>query len=204
MADMTPLTDILNGDPADATDVQTNFQIIEAYINGVDLIRADGTEVMAASLDMDTNKIVNLTSGTASTDAANWGQVPRGVMGYAESTSNQIGVTSVTDLTSLTTTFTGVAGRLYKATMFLPRCYTSTAGTELTASITDGSNSVYNYCEATVFIANGFISVTVVALFTLTGSGTVKGRLTGTGGNVSTTGSATARKVLVVEDIGLA
>lgn len=75
MADMTPLEDILNGDPADATDVQANFQTIEAYINGTDLVRTDGTEVMTADLDLDSNKIVNLTDGTAAADAVNKGQL---------------------------------------------------------------------------------------------------------------------------------
>lgn len=61
MADMTPLTDILNDDPATATPVQNNFQTIEAYINGTDLVRTDGTEVMAADLDMDGNTLVNIS-----------------------------------------------------------------------------------------------------------------------------------------------
>jgi hypothetical protein len=75
MADMTPLEDILNGDPADATDVQTNFQTIEGYINGTELVRTDGTNVMAANLDMDTHKIVNLADGVADGDAVNMGQL---------------------------------------------------------------------------------------------------------------------------------
>jgi hypothetical protein len=61
MADMTPLTDILNGDAADATDVQNNFQTIETYINSTNLIRADGTEVMAADLDMDGFTLANIS-----------------------------------------------------------------------------------------------------------------------------------------------
>jgi hypothetical protein len=61
MADMTPLTDILNGDDADATPVQSNFQTIETYINGTDLVRTDGTEVMAADLDMGGFGLTNST-----------------------------------------------------------------------------------------------------------------------------------------------
>lgn len=80
MADMTPLTDILNGDPADASKVQTNFQIIETYINGTNLVRTDGTEVMAASLDMDGNKVVNLADGSADADAVNKGQLDAAVV----------------------------------------------------------------------------------------------------------------------------
>ena len=69
MADMTPLADILNGTAADATDVQSNFQTLETYINGVNLFRTDGTEVMTADLNLDGNKVVNLAAPTAANDA---------------------------------------------------------------------------------------------------------------------------------------
>ena len=63
MADMTPLTDILNGNPGSAIPVEGNFQIIEDYINGTDLVRTDGTEVMAANLDMGGFRITNSAIG---------------------------------------------------------------------------------------------------------------------------------------------
>lgn len=75
MADMTPLSDILNDAAATAVPVQNNFQIIEGYINGNELLRADGTKVMTADLDVDGNKIVNLADGTAADDAVNKGQL---------------------------------------------------------------------------------------------------------------------------------
>lgn len=82
MADMTAMADILNDDPADATDVQSNFQIIEAYINGSNLVRTDGTKAMAANLDMGGYQLTNVNfsnivpSGTVWDHAGN--TVPTG------------------------------------------------------------------------------------------------------------------------------
>jgi len=71
MADMTPLIDILNGNPGTAIPVEGNFQTIEDYINGTDLVRTDGTEVMAANLPMGGFKVTGLGTGTAGTDGVN-------------------------------------------------------------------------------------------------------------------------------------
>lgn len=79
MADMAALDDILNDTAASAVPVQNNFQTIETYINGPNLIRTDGTEVMAANLDVDSNKIVNLADGTVAADAVNKGQLDTGI-----------------------------------------------------------------------------------------------------------------------------
>lgn len=100
MADMTPLNDILNGTAADATDVQANFQTIETYINSTNLIRADGTEVMTANLDVDSNKIVNLAVPTAATDAARFGD--HAVGDYKTNASPIVITTSPTTVVTLT------------------------------------------------------------------------------------------------------
>lgn len=102
MADLTPLSDILNGADADATPVQNNFQAIEAYINGTDLLRTDGTKVMTADLDMDGNKIVSLADGTAAGDAVNKGQ-----MDAADTAiQDQVDLIELGAWTSYTPTFT--------------------------------------------------------------------------------------------------
>ena len=44
MADMTTLHSILNDTPANAVDVDFNFQVIEDYVN-TELIKRDGTMV---------------------------------------------------------------------------------------------------------------------------------------------------------------
>lgn len=48
--------------------------------------------------------------------AANMNLLPAGEVAYAQVTSNQTGITTGSDLTSLTVTFTAVAGRRYKLT----------------------------------------------------------------------------------------
>lgn len=48
--------------------------------------------------------------------AADMNGLPAGVVAYAERTSNQTSISTVTDLTSLTVTFTAVAGRRYRVT----------------------------------------------------------------------------------------
>jgi len=75
MADMTPLTDILNGNPGTAIPIEGNFQTIEDYINGTDLVRTDGTEVMAANLPMGGFKVTGLGDGTAAADAVTKAQL---------------------------------------------------------------------------------------------------------------------------------
>ena len=97
MADMTPLNDILNGAAADATDVQANFQTIETYINSTNLIRADGTEVMTADLDMDGNKVVNLATPTTSTDAVTKAYVDS-FSNFTRTTDEPITATEVYDV----------------------------------------------------------------------------------------------------------
>jgi microcystin-dependent protein len=75
MADMTPLTDILNDQPADATAVQNNFQIIQAYINGPELLRADGSQASLNNYSMGGSKIINMAGGTEPGDAVNRSQL---------------------------------------------------------------------------------------------------------------------------------
>ena len=48
--------------------------------------------------------------------AANLNLLPAGTVGYAEVTANQTGITTETNLTSLSLTFTAVSGRRYRIT----------------------------------------------------------------------------------------
>lgn len=66
MSSMTTLRDIVNGDPADATDVEFNFNTIESYIAS-DVVVADGTQAFTAAQTG--------VAGTASTHLATKGQV---------------------------------------------------------------------------------------------------------------------------------
>jgi hypothetical protein len=115
MADMTPLDDILNDNPATAVPVQNNFQKIEGYINGSELLRTDGTKVMAADLDTDSNKVVNLADGSATGDAVHWGQVALGKVAYARGTENTLELsTAKKDIVGLSVTWTADPSRLYR------------------------------------------------------------------------------------------
>ena len=115
MADMTPLDDILNDNPATAVPVQNNFQTIEGYINGNELLHTDGTKVMAADLDADSNKVVNLADGSATGDAVHWGQVALGKVAYARATEDTLELSMAEkDIVGLSVTWTADPSRLYR------------------------------------------------------------------------------------------
>lgn len=202
MADMTPLVDVLNGDPADATDVQNNFQTIETYINGTDLIRADGTEVMAADLDVDSNKIVNLADGTASGDAVNLGQSHK-TMGYSEITADVTGIVLITSI-GVGVTFTAVAGRRYRAT-FQGELYQSIAGDAFSITISDGVSGLNRWfgsngsttakTRQVQYISNASISGSKTWIVTLE-------RAAGGTGNGNIGAAADRPAFLLIEDIG--
>lgn len=68
---------------AESAKVNTNFSDLVNFLNN-SVIHRDGTKAMTSNLDMDSNKVTNVASGTASTDAVNYGQLtsytPPGVM----------------------------------------------------------------------------------------------------------------------------
>lgn len=205
MADMTPLADILNGDDADATPLQSNFQIIEAYVNGTNLIRTDGTEVMAADLDMDANKIVNLADGVADDDGVNMGQLkgvpPRGTIGYSEITTDATGIVLVTIVLSIT--FTAVAGRRYKAT-FQGELYQSIAGDTFNISIDNTSVALSRWIGSNGDTGAKTRQVQYVSNSSISGSTTWRATLQRTAGSGDgNIGAASDRPAfLLIEDIG--
>ena len=142
------------------------------------------------------------TAGNVLT-AAEYNALPRGRMGHAEDTSNRGPFTGAADYTGLTVTFTGVAGRMYRAIATVPECTQNVAAGQGQIQIVDGSSNIYNRAAFAAAIAQSF-TLTATAIFTLTGSGTVKCRMLTSAGNLTTTGSATLRAVLLVEDIGSA
>jgi len=68
MAAVAVTNTFVNTAVADATEVNTNFTDLVAYING-SVIRVDGTNPMAANLAMGTNRITGLGAAAAGTDA---------------------------------------------------------------------------------------------------------------------------------------
>ena len=142
--------------------------------------------------------------------AADLNALPGGVSagGYARVTADQGTFTTVTDLTSLTVTWTAVSSRLYRTSFYA--CLTSTiAGDELAVLVTDGSNvqkAIDEKIQRALDIGqDNFTVLTGSVVETgLSGSMTRKLRAlrtTGTGA-VTLEASATGPAYIVVEDIG--
>lgn len=74
MATASVTNTFVNATTADATDVNQNFTDVVTFLNG-SVLHLDGSKAMSGNLDASSNKIVNLTSGTADSDAVNLGQL---------------------------------------------------------------------------------------------------------------------------------
>ena len=69
-----PNGNFVNGTPADADEVDANFAALVSFLNG-SVVHRDGSKAMTAAFDAGSNKIVNVSTGTASTDAVNLAQL---------------------------------------------------------------------------------------------------------------------------------
>lgn len=126
-----------------------------------------------------------------------WGKVA-----LATSTTEQTGVSTITDITGMSVTFTAVANRQYKITLYLPQLLGSVAGDRARITITDGSNNAV-FIGYTNITAYGAI-VSVSGFVTGTGSLTYKGRMSrdvGTG-TINSYADSVSIRYLLVEDIG--
>ena len=142
---------------------------------------------------------------------APWGIVPATAggtsgLGYVLNTATQNITTTETALTSMTVTFTAVANRLYRASLYEPRLnnaggspayfegklrFTSVAGTQMQSIVIPsgvGATAVQMFLE-TVFT-------------TTAGSKVVLATLQTPSGNFNAEGSATQPRIFRVEDIG--
>ena len=136
--------------------------------------------------------------------ATNMNLLPAGEIGYAQVTANQASITSEADLTSLTVTFTAVAGRRYKVIAYV----------EVTPTVADGVY-VLNLKESTTVLKRATDPFVVTSSVTgslvysnnasISGSKTWKLTLQKVGGTGSLTMSAssTSPAFILVEDIGL-
>lgn len=59
---------------AEAAEVNTNFTDLVTFLNN-SVVHRDGSKAMTGNFDAGSNKIVNLTDGTADSDAVNFGQL---------------------------------------------------------------------------------------------------------------------------------
>ena len=136
--------------------------------------------------------------------AAQMNNLPWGLMGYAENLSlAQTGITTVTDITSLTVTFTGVAGRRYRVDGYL--LLQSTVNNDaVNLIIRNGSNTTLQQAIYALPSAASAYFCVVSLVMAVTGSNTVKlsiQRQSGTG-TMTANGATTYPAQIVVTDIG--
>lgn len=135
--------------------------------------------------------------------AAQMNNMPFGVVGRAENTSLSQNVTALTDLTSLSVTFTGVANRLYRVEGRV--LLKSTVGTDAAnLVIRNGSNVILQQDIEDLQLANQDYSFYVSTILSVTGSNTVKlsaQRQAGSG-TITATAGGTFPAYILVTDLG--
>ncbi len=207
-----PNGNFVNGTPADADEVDANFAALVSFLNG-SVVHRDGSKAMTAAFDAGSQKIVNLTAGTAAGDAVNKTQLdlksdvstvsalPIGKMFVASASgTDQSGITSVTDVTGVTGSFTAVASRLYRTTVYV-NVQKTTAG-RIDVSITNSGGALL--VQRSVTLADGdFASISFPYFESgISGSTTRKLRIYADTGSVTVVNSFGRQASIVVEDIG--
>ena len=128
--------------------------------------------------------------------------VPRGLMGSAQKTSNQTGISTTADITSLSVTFTAVSTRLYKTTLYLPVLSQNTLDSFVTATIADNGGTAVQQGQQVIKASQSGHMMLVLIETGLSGSTVRKGRVGSASGTVDVTCSSTIVASLFVEDIG--
>jgi hypothetical protein len=128
--------------------------------------------------------------------------IPWGRISHAIATASQTGITTtITDLTSLTVTFTASANRYYLIRGHITAQQNS-AATAFEVRVTDGSNTQIASCDQTVIAGQALSTSVAVVVQPAAGSVTYKLRgLTNTG-TADLIASAASPILILVEDIG--
>ena len=158
------------------------------------IVSGKGENIMAINPNTD------FSSGAVLT-AAQQNRFPRGVMGYQNYTGGSFTATTTPALiTGISITFTGVANRLYRA-IFTGECQSVTSAHRTTAIIRNGATSVVE--GVTYAGAGDYSQLTVIALFTATGSTTVTVQATAQANTSVILGVASPNSMtFIVEDVG--
>jgi hypothetical protein len=136
--------------------------------------------------------------------AAQMNRLPWGIMGYAQATANQSGITTATDVTGLSVTFTAISSRYYKTTIYTFSALQNTAAGFPEFIIADGSN-VQKQAGVIYLPASTQAPLSVSVVETgLSGSVTRKARAATTAGTLLMAAGAASPMFIVVEDIGQA
>jgi hypothetical protein len=141
----------------------------------------------------------DFTSGQILT-AAQMNNFPRGVMGYAVSTTTPTVGTTQADVENMTVTWTAVANRLYRATF--EGFVNVTTASESQFFFTDASNVINDSWYQNV-PANQFTTLCLQHLFTIgAGSKTLKVRALASAGTMTFFGTASRQFSFIIEDLG--
>lgn len=129
---------------------------------------------------------------------------PRGTVAFASATANQTGITTVVDATSLSTTWTAVAGRRYRISAQC-KANSSVIGDIIKVSITDSGGTEITHSEIVNQSTVAGQSMSCAAVIVPgAGSKTYKARIQRSGGTgtVLLNAGATYPAYILVEDIG--
>lgn len=128
--------------------------------------------------------------------------IPRGAMGYASKVSSQAGVTTAgADVTSLSVTFTAVAGRSYRVSA-MQRVIQQTSAGIVTMRLHNGAGTQLAAWQQTLQAAEVGTAIILATFSPGAGSTTYKLNLITSAGTVDANASATAPGFILVEDIG--
>ena len=150
--------------------------------------------------------LVYLWNGTAWVETVSaLTKAPRGVMGSVVRTAGNLTInTAYSDLTSMSITFTAVAGRLYRASWGVGALKETAAGyTQVT--FTNSANDEYGY-SIMYTVGGGYINLSGVAIISGLTAGSKTFKLRGITENNTATiiANSDAQAQLIIEDVGAA
>jgi hypothetical protein len=125
-----------------------------------------------------------------------------GVKGYAQATSAQNTISTTTDLTSLSVTWTAVTSRRYRTRVVINSASQVSSAGYWSAFITNASNATIQQAQGYAAASEDFTIVAEIVETGLSGSTTRKARLGTSGGTINL--NATGTRYIIVEDIGAA
>ena len=154
-----------------------------------------------AIYETDTDKLLTYTTATTTWVAPY--NLPWGYMTSASSASAQTGISSVTDITGTSVTWTALATRRYKVTMS-GAVYGDTAGDSIGVQIVDGAATLQRLWSAAITDANLVMYWHLEMIVTsISGSQTWKARLLrNSGSGVMATYTTGVTNLAYIEDIG--
>lgn len=162
-------------------------------------------EIVAIATELGTSP-----KGTYASVKARLDDIPvsmgRGVVGYAQAVTDQGSITGLVDRSGLTVTFTAIANRRYRTTVFTVLA-SSVAADIASVTIDRGGIQVQaGTLEAGLLGSSGDRSITVIHITnaSISGSTTIKARVqrsSGTG-SITSIAAAGAPSFILVEDIG--